>query len=130
MIVGDGIDQQLDRYRLIRLLGQSESSEVYLAEHRELQTPVAIKMLRRHFAGNDLEKFLAQAHSLTQLEHPHIVRVFGFGIENSTPYLIMTYAPDGTLRQRYPRGRRLSLETVVSYVKQIGDALQLSLIHI
>jgi eukaryotic-like serine/threonine-protein kinase len=124
MIVGEKIDQQLDRYRLIRLLGQSESSEVYLAEHRELHTPVAIKMLYRHFARNDLAQFLAQAHSLAQLEHPHIVRVFGFGIENSTPYLIMTYAPDGTLRQRYPRGRRLSLETVVSYVKQIGDALQ------
>ena len=124
MIVGDRIDQQLDRYRLIRLLEQSESCEVYLAEHRELHTPVAIKMLHRHFARNDLEQFLVQAHSLTQLEHPHIVRVFGFGIENSTPYLVMTYAPDGTLRQRYPRGRHLSLETVVSYVKQIADALQ------
>jgi len=124
MIVGERIDQQLDRYRLIRLLGQSGSSEVYLAEHREFHTLVAIKMLHRHFADNDLEKFLAQAHSLTQLEHPHIVRVFGFGIENSTPYLVMTYAPDGTLRQRYPRGRHLALETVVSYVKQIADALQ------
>jgi serine/threonine protein kinase len=36
----------------------------------------------------------------------------------------MTYAPNGTLRQRYPRGRHLSLEIVVSYVKQIADALQ------
>ena len=124
MIVGECIDQQLDRYHLIRLLGQSGSSEVYLAEHRELHTPVAIKMLHSRFARNDLEKFLARAYSLTQLEHPHIVRVFDFGIENGTPYLVMTYAPNGTLRQRYPRGRHLSLEIVVSYVKQIADALQ------
>ena len=124
MFAGDSRGQPLDRYRLIRLLEQSGSAEVYIAEHRELHTPVAIKMLHRHFADNDLEKFLARAYSLTQLEHPHIVRVFGFGIENSTPYLVMTYAPDGTLRQRYPRGRHLSLETVVFYVKQIADALQ------
>ena len=124
MIVGKCIDQRLDRYHLIRLLGQSGSSEVYLAEHRELHTPVAIKMLHCRFARNDLEKFLARAYSFTQLEHPHIVRVFDFGIENGTPYLVMSYAPDGTLRQRYPRGRHLSLEIVVSYVKQIADALQ------
>ena len=99
MIVGECIDQRLDRYHLIRLLGQSGSSEVYLAEHKELHTPVAIKMLHSRFARNDLEKFLARAYSLTQLEHPHIVRVFDFGIENGTPYLVMSYAPNGTLRR-------------------------------
>jgi serine/threonine protein kinase len=124
MIVGDCIDQQLDRYRLIRLLGQSGSSEVYLGEHKELHVPVAIKMLHRRFARSDLEKFLAQAHTLTRLEHPHIVRVFDYGIEDDTPYLVMTYAPRGTLRQQHPRGTRLPLETVVFYVKQIADALQ------
>jgi eukaryotic-like serine/threonine-protein kinase len=124
MIVGNCIDQQLDRYRLIRLLGQSGSSEVYLGEHRELHAPVAIKMLHRRFARSDLEKFQAQAHTLTRLEHPHIVRVFDYGIEDNTPYLVMTYAPRGTLRQQHPRGTRLPLETVVFYVKQIADALQ------
>src|SRR2546425_746 len=124
MIVGECIDQQLDRYRLIRLLGQSGSSEVYLGEHRDLHTPVAIKMLHRRFARNDLEIFLAQVRTLSQLEHPHIVRVRDFGIESGTPYLVMTYAPHGNIRQRYPRGTRLSLKTVVFYVKQIADALQ------
>jgi eukaryotic-like serine/threonine-protein kinase len=124
MIAGDCIDQQLDKYRLIRLLGQSGSSEVYLGEHQELHVPVAIKMLRRRFARNDLDKFLARAFILTQVEHPHIVRVFDFGIEDRTPFLVMTYAPNGTLRQRHPRGSRLSLQTVVFYVKQIACALQ------
>jgi eukaryotic-like serine/threonine-protein kinase len=124
MIVGECIVQQFDRYRLIRLLGQSGSSEVYLGEHRELRTPVAIKMLHRCFVRNDLELFLTQASTLSQLEHPHIVRVRDFGIESGTPYLVMTYAPHGNMRQRYPRGTRLSLRTVVFYVKQIAGALQ------
>ena len=57
MIVGECIEQQLDRYRLIRLLGQSGSSEVYLGEHKELHVPVAIKMLHRGIAKSDVEKF-------------------------------------------------------------------------
>lgn len=124
MIVGECVDQQLDRYRLIRLLGQSGSSEVYLGEHKELHVPVAIKMLHRRVAKSDLEKFLAQAHSLTHLEHPHIVRIFDFGIEDRRPFLVMTYAPHGTLRQRHPKGARVPLETIVFYVKQIASALQ------
>jgi eukaryotic-like serine/threonine-protein kinase len=124
MIAGDCIDQQLDRYRLIRLLGQNGSSEVYLGEHPQLHMPIAIKVLRRRFARSDLDKFLAQARTLTKLKHPHIVRVFDFGVEDDTPYLVMSYAPHGTLRQRHPRGTRISLENVVSYVKQIAGALQ------
>lgn len=36
----------------------------------------------------------------------------------------MEYAPGGTLRQLYPKGTRLPLQTVVSYVKQVASALQ------
>jgi serine/threonine protein kinase len=124
MIIGDCVDQQLDRYRLIRLLGQSESSEVYLGEHMELHVPVAIKMLHRRIARSDLEKFLAQAYTLTQLEHPHIMQVFDFGIEDDRPFFVMTYASHGTLRQRHPKGTQVPIETIVFYVKQIASALQ------
>ncbi len=124
MIASDCIDQQLDKYRLIRPLGQSGSSIVYLGEHLQLHIPVAIKVLCRRFTSGELEGFLAQAYTFTQLEHPHIVRAFDFGVKDNTPYLVMTYAPHGTLRQRHSKGTRLPLETVVSYVKQIADALQ------
>lgn len=124
MIVSKGTELQIYGYRLICLLGQSGLSKVYLAEHRELLTPVAIKILHGHFTRNDQEIFLSRANALTRLEHPHIVRVFDFGIEDGTPYLVMAYASCGTLRQRYPRGTRLALETIVFYVKQIADALQ------
>ena len=36
----------------------------------------------------------------------------------------MEYVPNGTLRQRHPRGTRLRLTTIVTYVKQIAAALQ------
>lgn len=56
---------------------------------------------------------------LANLIHPNIVRILDFGVDDRTPYLIMDYAPGGTLRTRHPKGTRLPLSTVVQYVKQI-----------
>ena len=61
---------------------------------------------------------------LANLIHPQIVRVLDFGVADHTPYLVMDYAPSGTLRTRHPKGTRLAVPTVVSYVKQCAQALQ------
>src|SRR5437899_1453672 len=61
---------------------------------------------------------------MARLAHPHIVRVLDFGVEDSIPFLVMEYAPNGTLRQRHPKGSRVPLDIVVSYVKQVAEALQ------
>jgi serine/threonine protein kinase len=61
---------------------------------------------------------------VAQLKHMHIVLVLEFGIERATPFLVMDYAPKGTLRQAHPRGSALPLPLVVTYVKQIAAALQ------
>ena len=71
-----------------------------------------------------MEQFRQEARTIAHLEHPHIVRLLDFGVEGTTPYLIMSYAPNGTMRDRYPKGTRLPLEQVVVYVKQIAQALQ------
>src|SRR6266852_9076205 len=123
MLTSDRANQQLEMYRLTRLLGESGSSAVYLGEHLGLHIPVAIKVLSGRFTRSDQEKFLAQAHILSQLEHPHIVHIYDFGIEKGTPFLVMSYAPHGNLRQRHPRGSRVPLESIVSYVKQVASAL-------
>ncbi|HEY7357608.1 MAG TPA: protein kinase, partial [Ktedonobacterales bacterium] len=39
-------------------------------------------------------------------------------------YLVMDYAPNGTLRTRYPAGEPLPLATILPYVRQVADALQ------
>jgi len=116
--------QQLDNYHLIRLLGAGSFGEVYLAEHiyRKSQAPVAIKVLSE-LAQDDLQSFLTEAR-ISHLRHPNIVQVLDFGVEKRTPFIVMEYAPDGTLRQRHPKGTRVSLPTIVTYVKQIASALQ------
>lgn len=116
--------QQIGNYKLVRHLGRGAFSDVYLGIHVHLKTPAAIKLLHTELTSDDVEKFRNEARTIARLEHPHIVRVLDFGIENYTPFLVMTYASNGTLRQRHPKGSILSLATVVSYVVQIADALQ------
>src|SRR6266568_5274163 len=116
--------QRLGNYRVIRLLGQGATASVYLAEHVHLGTQAAIKVLTARLVSEEGEQFRQEARTIARLEHPHIVRVLDFGVEDSIPFLVMAYAPGGTLRQRHPKGTRLPLDTVVAYVSQVVQALQ------
>ncbi len=116
--------QQLGNYRLIQLLGQGNFSEVYLGKHVHLNTQAAIKVLHEHLANHDAEGFLNEARTIAHLRHPHIVRVLDFGIEGTTPFLVLDYAPYGNLRQLYPKGTLIPPDIVLAYVMQIADALQ------
>ncbi len=118
------VGQQIAGYRLVRLLGTGEFADVYLGENIQYNTPVAVKVLHTQLNDAETQQFLAQTSLLAQLQHPHIVRILDYGVEHDTPYLVMDYAPHGSLRQRHPRGSRLPLATIVFYVNQIVDALQ------
>src|SRR5512135_1290365 len=116
--------QPLGNYQLLQLLGQGRWASVYLGEHWHLHTQAAIKVLHDPLGAAEVEGFLTEARTLARLRHPHIVRILDFGVQEDTPFLVMDYAPGGSLRQLHPKGTRLPLSTVVSYVKQVASALQ------
>src|SRR3989440_7750280 len=118
------LGQQLGNYRLTKLLGQGGFAEVYLGEHIHLGTQAAIKVLHSQLTSDDVDKFRAEARTIARLIHPHIVRVLEFGVEGRSPFLVMDYAPNETLRKRHPKGTSVALATIVPYIKQVADALQ------
>ncbi len=122
--VPNRVGEKLGNYRLTRLLGEGAFAEVYLGEHVHLDSYAAIKVLHSQLTSREREEFRLEARTLVRLVHPHIVRVLDFGIEGKTPFLVMDYAPNGTLRQRYLKGTRLPLRVIVPYVQQVADALQ------
>src|SRR5579859_1079101 len=102
--MSDHIGRQLGNYRLIRLLGQGGFADVYLGEHIYLKTKAAIKVLQVRITGNDMQSFLKEAQIIAALRHPRIVRILDFGLDGTIPFLIMDYAPNGTLRDLHPKG--------------------------
>ncbi len=120
----DRVGQQLGNYRLNSLIGRGGFGEVYLAEHIHLETLAAIKLLDMQLASTEAEHFRTEARVIARLIHPNIIRVLDYGIDDLTPYLVMDFAPNGTLRQRHPKESRVAIDTVISYVKQIAQALQ------
>ena len=118
------VGQRLGHYRLTRWLGKGIFADVYLGEHIYLKSQVAIKVLHTQVETHATEDFLTEARHLSHLMHPHIIRVFDFGIEHQTPYLVMDYAPHGNLREFHPPGTTVPLLTVVAYTRAIASALQ------
>jgi len=81
-------------------------------------------VLQIRLTVSNLEQFRNEARTIASLVHPNIVRVLDFGVEDDIPFLVMDYAPNGTLRQRHPRGVPLPLLSIVPYVEQAAAALQ------
>ena len=122
--MADRTGQQFGNYRLVSLLGQGGYAEVYLGQHLRLNQQAAIKVLHAHLTETEAEHFQQEAQTIATLTHPGIVRVFDYDVQEGVPFLVMDYAPGGTLRRRYPRGSLVPLAVIVSSVKQVADALQ------
>jgi serine/threonine protein kinase len=116
--------QHIDTYRLLHLLGQSDMSEVYMAEDSKSQKKVAVKLLYGRWEGTEAQKFLNQTAMLKALQHKQIMPILNYGIEDGIAYIVTPYTPYGNLRQRHPKGSRIDLEATIAYVKQAAEALQ------
>jgi len=122
--VADRVGQQFGNYRLVALLGQGGFAEVYLGQHVRLTLQAAIKVLHTHLTEQEAAHFYQEAETIAKLTHPSIVRVFDYDVQDGVPFLVMDYAPNGSLRRRYPKGSIMPLPQIVSYVKQVAAALQ------
>src|SRR5215471_230517 len=118
------IGELLGNYRLIQLLGRGSFADVYLGEHIHLNTQAAIKVLDMRLTNDDMSDFLKEARTIARLRHPAIIQVLEFGVERNIPFLVMDYAPNGSLRGRFPKGSRLLAEDIQPYVMQLASALQ------
>jgi serine/threonine protein kinase len=121
---GGRVGQQLGNYSLLRLLGRGGFADVYLGQHIHLKRHAAIKIMRAQLAEQDSEQFMREAHILASLSHPNIVRILDFAIQDNTPFLVMEYAPGGTLRTLHPKSTPVPLDTLLPSVMQVAAALQ------
>src|SRR5215203_5666993 len=115
-----------NRYDVVRPLGSGGMGEVYLARDRVLGRDVALKVLRRQYAGDDefAERFKREAMSAASLSHPNIVQVYDRGeTEEKASYIAMEYVPGGTLKERISREGPIEAADAAALGAQVAEAL-------
>jgi eukaryotic-like serine/threonine-protein kinase len=113
-------------YRLTRLLGQGAMGTVYEGHHTGAGKRVAVKVMHRELLAYPelAARFRREAKVTSELNHPHIVNVFGLGATPAgQPYIVMEFLEGEDLQTRLERVGPLPPETVVQIVNQVASAL-------
>ena len=88
--------KQVGQYQLTRLLGQGGMGEVFLAQHRLLRRPCAVKLIHPAQAGSKevLLRFEREVQAMAQLTHPNTVEIYDFGrTDDDSFFYAMEYLP-------------------------------------
>src|SRR5687767_588472 len=122
------IGQHIGPFEIEEELGSGAMGTVYLAKfHKDDGViPVALKIVALGLLGNEgaMARFEREANILKQLKHPHIVRLFATGAYRKTPFIAMEFVDGEALDRVLARRGRLAWEEVLTYGKQLCEALQ------
>ncbi len=91
----------LGDYTLRRQIGRGGMGVVYEAWQNSLDRQVALKVLPAGIAADNraFMRFMREAKTAAQLNHQNVVRVYGMGVEQNTPYYSMELVEGETLAQ-------------------------------
>jgi WD40 repeat protein/serine/threonine protein kinase len=125
---------EVDHFRIIRLLGRGATSQVYLARDTKLGRKVALKVIETSRSGAaDAESRLAiEARTTAQFNHPNIITVHAVGEWLGRPYLALEYLQGRSLRERMDEARpgyRDSLRIGLSIARALEEAHAYGVIH-
>jgi eukaryotic-like serine/threonine-protein kinase len=117
--------ETISHYRILQKLGAGGMGEVYLAQDiSELGRTVALKILSSEVASHKdrLQRFIQEARTVSNLNHPNILTVHEFGQTDSVCFIATEYIDGVTLREHLSV-RRLKLIDVLDVTIQIVSAL-------
>jgi eukaryotic-like serine/threonine-protein kinase len=98
----------LGPYQIVGRLGRGGMGIVYEGVHRETGDTAAVKLLSAALAQEEgfRVRFEAEIETLRKLNHPNIVRLFGFGEQDGHLYYSMELVDGNSLEEELRRGRR------------------------
>ena len=111
-------------YEITREIGRGGMATVYLAEDRKHGRRVAIKILNADADGRSAaERFQREIRLLARLQHPNILPVFDSGVADGHLWYVMPFVEGESLRARLQRERAVDIESTVTLLAALADAL-------
>ena len=123
-----------ERYEILEILGEGGMAFVYKARDMQLERFVAIKTLKPNYVNQEtfVDRFKREAKTAANLNHPNIVQIFDWGIEDE-PYFVMEYIEGNTLTSIIAKNRTISLSDILFIGAQVSSGLhaahQKGLVH-
>jgi serine/threonine protein kinase len=113
------------RYRLLSLLGQGGGGAVWRAEHLDLSTPAAVKLIDPSAAESPdaLARFKREAKAAASLRSTNVVQILDYGLDGDTPYIAMELLLGESLAQRLTLNGPLTPEETATVLRQVAKAL-------
>jgi len=113
------------RYEIEEKIGAGGMAIVYKAKDTVLNRVVAIKVLREQYASDEgfIRRFRREAQAAASLSHQNIVSIFDVGKDGDEDYIVMEYVKGRTLKEIIRDQAPLPVETALSIIRQIAEAL-------
>jgi serine/threonine-protein kinase len=133
--------REVGSYQLVEALGQGGMGEVWLARHRMLARPAAIKLIRPEALGTDdatrhsaLRRFEREAQATATLGSSHTIDVYDFGVtQQGAFYYVMELLEGLSLEALVKRFGPVPAERAIHLLRQVchslGEAHERGLVH-
>jgi serine/threonine protein kinase len=118
-----------ETYEVVEPLGTGGMGSVFKARDARLNRFVALKLLRKEFAGDETftAKLQEEARITASIQHPHVVEVFSVGTDHGQFYVVMELVDGGSLDDRIEDEKRISEMRAVEVGLQVAKGLQAAL---
>ena len=114
------------RYEILQMLGEGGMGAVYKAQDRELDRPVALKLIRPELASNPsiLARFKQELLLSRQVTHKNVIRIFDLGDADGVKFITMEFVEGRDLRALIQEKKKFSPEESVEIMHQVCQALE------
>lgn len=125
----DLVGQRLDVYVIRAFLGKGAMGQVFLADHVDLNRPVALKILAPRIVsenGDYVKRFKNEGRAAASVVHPHIVTVHAIGESEGFHFLEMEFLPGQSLSQLIHLEKKLDPIKATRMAFQVAEGLAMA----
>jgi serine/threonine protein kinase/tetratricopeptide (TPR) repeat protein len=125
-VIFQPFDVLAGRYEILKLLGEGGMGAVYKAMDRELNRPVALKVIRPELASNAsiLARFKQELLLAREVTHRNVIRIFDLGDAEGVKFITMEFIEGEDLRALIKERQKVSPEDAVEIIQQVCRALE------